>query len=591
MAEPTDTHATAPALVRHFDRFPGVRLAWRERWWLVAFAAVLMLCRIPTVDGWDEAFYVGQLTSALGDGDLRLQDDVVLVPKPFEEKCRVITTVLPSGALANTFSVGPAILLSPFALPVVSAGVPPPAMAFRAAAAFGAMSMLVLTALVSARVVRRFGVAPDTACLAAGLALLSSPLAVYGTRSYLNAHAFGALLVVAVVHQALAWVDSRSPKNAVALGLAAGLACANRWQDAVVVLPILLFAVVAAARSARPWRSGTVFVMGAASLALTCQLVAWWIQFGTPFLIPQGSGYMRWTAPAIIPLVLSSYHGLVPWAPGLALGLLALGLGLWRASHRWLLGALALGSLLALYVSACPQDWWGRDSFGPRRLASLAPVAAIGIGVVFQRISGRMRALMILVLGAWATFAMSAHFSSHDDLLLLLTGRGDPFRPAEATAVAGAHWVNSWGPLHALKPGFSLSDAPRLADRVIGIAFVTSVVALMRLVWPLLAQRKAAQGLAVGLAAAHIGAWLLLLALAPSNRSWNTQWKTFLASPLEVSEAVSLPREMAVARDVVLVARAVRSERPGTLSRALDRLDARGIPATAADAARCRTLQ
>ena len=178
----------------------------------------------------------------------------MLVPKPFEEKCRVVTTVLPSGALANTFSIGPAMLLSPFALPVVSGTSPPPWLPFRAAAALAAMSMLVLTAFVCARVVGRFGVQRDSARLATGLALLSSPLAVYATRSYLNAHAWGGLLVALTLHQALSWVESRRPRNAAALGLAAGLACVNRWQDAVVVLPILLFAAAVAARSGSPWR-------------------------------------------------------------------------------------------------------------------------------------------------------------------------------------------------------------------------------------------------------------------------------------------------------------------------------------------------
>ncbi len=149
------------SFTRRVVRFPGVGLVWRERWWLVAFAALLTLCRLPNIDGWDDAFYVGQLTSVLGDRDLRLQDDVVLVPKPFEEKCRVVTTVLPSGALANTFSIGPALILSPFVLPVVSNASPPPWLPFRAATAFAAMSMLVLTAFVCARVVRRFGVAED----------------------------------------------------------------------------------------------------------------------------------------------------------------------------------------------------------------------------------------------------------------------------------------------------------------------------------------------------------------------------------------------------------------------------------------------
>ncbi len=225
------------------------------------------------------------------------------------------------------------------------------------------------------------------------------------------------------LHQALTWVESRRPRNAAALGLAAGLACVNRWQDAVVVLPILLAAAVVAARSGSPWRLGAAIVAGAATLAGACQLLAWWVQFGTPFLIPQGGGYLRWLSPAVIPLVFSSYHGLLPWAPGLAIGVVALALGL-RARNRWLLVAAAIGSVLAIYVSACPEDWWGRDSFGPRRLASLAPIAAIGLGLLLQRLTTGPRVLLALLLCVWATVTISAR----------LLGARRPHAPADGTA-------------------------------------------------------------------------------------------------------------------------------------------------------------
>jgi len=576
------------AFLRTQGWLPGLGHLWRERWWLVAFAALLTLCRLPTIDGWDEAFYVGQLTSVVGDRDLRLQDDVVVVPKRFEEKCRTVTTALPSGALANTFGLGPGILLSPFTAPVVLSASPPPWMAFRATAALGAMVMLTITALVSTAVLRRVGVAGDEAPLAAGLVLLSSPIAVYGTRSYLNAHAGGALLVALAIHQALVWVASRRDRNALALGLAVGLACVNRWQDAVIVLPLALGAGVTAARDGRGWRRGVSLSVAAAALAVVCQLLAWWAQFGTPLLVPQGAGYMRWLAPQVVPLLLSTYRGLLPWAPGLALGLLALGLGLRSADHRWLFCALVLGTLLAIYVSACPQDWWGRDAFGPRRLASLAPVSALGLGLLLGRLTPRTRVLLAALLGLWATVAVSAHFSGHDDLLELVTGRPDPFRPAEAVSSADRGWINSWGALHAMKPGFSFSDMPRRADRLVGIVFVAFIVGVMRLLWPLLAGRAAVQRLAMALALLHVAAWAFILAVVvPPNRDWDTRWAAFLAAPLDAGRAASLPADAAVARDVVIAKRAAAVGDTGPLALALERLRGHGVVASPRDALRC----
>jgi hypothetical protein len=567
---------------------------WRERWWLCAFAALLTLCRLPTIDGWDEAFYTAQLTSVVGDGDLRLQDDVVLVPARFEDKFRAVATILPSGALANTFSLGPALLLSPFTALVVWWRPPPPWLAFRAAAAAGAMVMLTATALLCTAVARRLGARGDLAPLAAGLALLGSPIARYGTRSYLSAHAWGALLVALAVHQALAWVESRGARHALALGLAAGVASVNRWQDVVVVLPVILAAWAAAARDGRPWRPGAGLAAAAAALAVACQLLAFWIQFGTPFLVPQGAGYVRWLAPQVLPLLVSTYHGLVPWAPALALGLLGLALGAWRgprptrAGARWLLVALALGSGLAVYVSACPVDWWGRDAYGPRRLASLAPAAAVGLSLLFRRLPPRTVVLLSGLLGLWAAVTLSANFSGHDDLLALFTGRPDPFRPSEAVA-EDQGWIDRWGALHALKPGFSLSDAPRLPDRLAGIAFVAAVVALLRLLAPALSRRAGAQRLAVGVALVLVGAWVAVLAIVvPSNRDWNARWASFLAAPLDPVRAASLPADVAVPRDVVVAARAATVGEESALADALVRLRARGVVASRDEALRCR---
>jgi hypothetical protein len=583
-------------LVGGVRRLPGVRGVWRERWWLVAFFALATFCRLPPIDGWDEAFYSGQLISIVADRDMRLQDDVVLVPQRFEDKYRTVTTVLPSGALANTFGIGPAVLLSPVVGPAVGLQHPPPWRGYRFAAALGAMLILTVTAFVCTALVRRCGATGDVAPFAVGLALLGSPFAVYGTRFYLNAHAGGVLLVALAAHQALLWLESRRPRHALALGLAVGLACTNRWQDVVVVVPILLAAWVQAARDGRAWRRGAVLAIVAVLLAVSCQLVALWIQYGTPLLIPQGAGYMRWLAPRVVPLVVSTYHGLIPWAPGLALGLLALvpvrrgGASLVggppAAEARWLLGALGIGAALAVYVSACPVDWWGRDSYGRRRLSSLAPAGAIGLSLVLGRLPRRTGLLLGGLIVLWATVTVSGHFSGHDDLLALVTGRPDPFRPVEAV-ITGPAWIDRWGALHALKPGFSFSDTPGNPDRLVGLLFVAIVLGVQRLLLPLVARRPGAQRLLVVLALVHVAAWALALGtIVPANREWDARWSAFLESPLDPERRAAVAADAAIACDVVIAGRAAAASDAGALADALGRLRERGIVVSPAEALR-----
>src|SRR4030095_3688718 len=80
--------------------------------------AVFTFSRLPA-GGWDEAFYIAQLTSAAGDRDFVLQDDLLAFPNTLEAKFRLLTVVTPQGALQNTFSVGPPLVHAAYTWPVL----------------------------------------------------------------------------------------------------------------------------------------------------------------------------------------------------------------------------------------------------------------------------------------------------------------------------------------------------------------------------------------------------------------------------------------------------------------------------------------
>ena len=149
--------------------------------------ALLFVCfRIPSLVGWDEAFYVGQLTSLFADHDLLLQNDILEFQNPSPDKLRALTTTTESGALLNTFSIGPALLHSSYTWPFLMAARRPVLERLRIPLALGSMAFLLLTAFATDAFLRRLGLEPDAAELATGLAILGGPLALYGTRSYLN---------------------------------------------------------------------------------------------------------------------------------------------------------------------------------------------------------------------------------------------------------------------------------------------------------------------------------------------------------------------------------------------------------------------
>ena len=62
----------------------------------------------------------------------------------------------------------------------------------------------------------------------------------------------------------------------------------------------------------------------AALLVVSPQLFAWYAVYGTPVVMPQGSGFMRWTRPEVVNLLFSLKHGLFSWTPCFLLAVIGL---------------------------------------------------------------------------------------------------------------------------------------------------------------------------------------------------------------------------------------------------------------------------
>ncbi|MCU0242526.1 MAG: hypothetical protein MUF51_08900, partial [Vicinamibacteria bacterium] len=299
----------------------------RHAWLLAGFALVFTFTRWPDFLGWDDSFYVAQFTSAVADRDLLLHDDLLRLSKPLDGKLQMLVKISDSGALLNVFSIGPAVLNASYTWPLLVRAAPPVSFALRVALAVGSMAMLVLLALALIALLKRMGFTRGIARVAAVLSIALGPLALYGTRVTLASHLPSALCAALFLLCCVTWLQTSAPRHAAALGLTAGMLCITRWQEVVLVLAVIP-AVAAFVLQNGPLRRrrllGAAWALSAFALPIGVQLAAWRVQFGSALLIPQGGGFMRWHDPAIVPLLLSTYHGLLPWMPGFAIGLIAL---------------------------------------------------------------------------------------------------------------------------------------------------------------------------------------------------------------------------------------------------------------------------
>ncbi len=520
---------------------------------------------MANLTGWDDAFYVSQLTSAIGDRDLLLQNDLLAFPQPLAERLRSITTTFDSGAVQNTFSVGFAVLHGVYTWPFLALTRHPSLGVLRRVLTAGSLAILILTALAMVRLCEAWGFGRQTSRLATSVALVSSPLAVFGTRAYLNAHLLGALLAAMVLLGIDRALDADSAANALLAGLAAGLLVINRWQDAALLaaaLPVIATAIRAAdglrmVALLRALGIATVAFAGATSL----QLLAWHAQFSTWLLLPQGTGYVHWASPRLLPLLTSAYHGLLPWAPGLAIGIALAPFGR-RPNEGTRVRAWRRGFLLAvplsIYVSATPSDWWAGDSYGPRRLATLVPIAALGLAALLEAMTPWARALTAGVLTCWAILTVSAYSSGFDDLHVLFLRTPDRFNPKPGSACAGAHWIDSWGPFHALKPGFSFSDAPSARDRLAGALFCALLITATNLAWAHLSRSRSARKALTTAAVVWVVVCAFFLAFAvPLNGDRNLRWRAVVRDESEPAHSRAFPPSVAEAAEFVRAAHAL----------------------------------
>jgi hypothetical protein len=175
------------------------------------------------------------------------------------------------------------------------------------------------------------------------------------------------------------WTRTRehpSLRRFVVWGALAGLAALMRWQDALFVLIPLFEAARWAVPATRRLAGGGATAVGFL-LAFLPQMAVWTVLYGQPFALPQGSGFMQWTTPHLLAVLVSDNHGLFSWAPLLLLA--ALGLITFAVARPALGVPIGVIILATWYVNAAVADWWAGEAFGARRFLSLFPLFALGM--------------------------------------------------------------------------------------------------------------------------------------------------------------------------------------------------------------------
>jgi len=308
-----------------------------------------------------------------------------------------------TGHLDNHFSIGPAILWSPFLLVahvgvcaydalgghVAADGYSEP---YLLAMALGTAVYGFLSLWISFRLARKY-LAERWAFLGTlGIWFASSlPVYMYFNPSWSHAHsAFAVALFVWY------WDRTRQIRTMLqwmVLGAIGGLMMDVYYPNALLFLLPLLESLGAywegivkeeLRRTIGPLLLNNILFVGVLFAAFLPTLVSKKIIYGSYF----NFGYLVqwfWDSPALLKVCFSSQHGLFSWTPITLLAVI--GLFLFSRNDRFLALYLLCTFAAYAYVIGCYQDWDGLSSFGNRFFVSLTVLFVVGLAALCDRVA------------------------------------------------------------------------------------------------------------------------------------------------------------------------------------------------------------
>jgi hypothetical protein len=324
-----------------------------------------------------------------------------------------------TGHLENHFTVGPAMLWTPFLLlahagvllaralgaQVAADGFSAP---YRLAMAFGTAFWGFLGLLLAFRLARQY--AGDLWAFLATVAIWwgsSLPVYMYFNPSWSHAHsAFAVSLFVFYWHQTR---EQRTLRQWFFLALIAGLMLNVYYANAMLLMILVVeglrdYASVLRRKQAPGATVSQLLARHLLFVAVTlfCLIptfVTRQIVYGSPF----ESGYgdvqnWAWRSPYFVDVLFSAEHGLFSWTPLLLLATAGLVVFKWREPS---VGTPLLTAALAFYIFiASYPDWAGISSFGNRFFVSLTPLFILGLSVLLERAASLFRSQRAAVAGA-----------------------------------------------------------------------------------------------------------------------------------------------------------------------------------------------
>lgn len=409
----------------------------------------------------DGKYYYQYLVSGINDWDFDFSNNYIASKYPWMRteidlyKFRDVVHPV-TGRPMNAFTIGPAILWTPFFITakIVGAAVNnlgfhvdmnPWGKFFQYAVMYSAVAYTVMALYFLYRLLAPFY--PEPVSLHAPLFLLvSTNLCYYAVFEVSMSHVYDLLTYTAYLFIFAKCAHSQRLAPFVSLAVTGAFHVLVRTQNVVTIL-IFSAALVLILFTKRD--AGVSFkLLGAYAVTLLVGLLPIPLiniyLFGNPLTIPQGIQFLDLAHPHVLGVLFSGKNGLFSHHPVLLLG----GLGfiaflssstlkatpspcccstystqgltgvpsgclpLSRKEKILFFGALFVAFVLQVYINSTTSDWWAGHSFGQRRLISSFPLFVFGLAYLMDRLrtfSQKWYALTVGVISLSGLYLMFIH--------------------------------------------------------------------------------------------------------------------------------------------------------------------------------------
>lgn len=230
---------------------------------------------------------------------------------------------------------------------------------------------------------------------------LATPLSYYSHFSLFMSHGHSFFAISLLMYYVLKESNNNSKRKWVISGLLVGLVSLCRWQDSVFfLLPILLTflqykKVSTIISNLKTFILNLLLYTISFFAVISLQLIIFLIIYGYWFGIPQGNRFLLPYPAFTIEILFSPLHGLIHWHPIILFSIIGIIYKVIKNEKKYI-------CFLAIFIinwlfNATITQWWAGHSFGMRRLINCLPIFAFGLSAFIEYLSKRKFSMYIFI--------------------------------------------------------------------------------------------------------------------------------------------------------------------------------------------------